>query len=521
MTRVMARLSAIASQRGFSLVEVLVGGVVLVVGLIAISQFFVSAAARVLESDIRTTLHQVASEEVESIRGMDYQDVGTTNGNPQGTLLENEDREVGNLTVHIQREVLFWTDDSYEDGGPYPANYRRVTVTVSAVGRDGIDPVELVTNVAGGVDGGTLDITVTNVAGEPVENAQIAVTNTHLVPNVNIFSSAIRTNSEGKIMIPGLEPDSTTGYVVTASKAGYNTDYTDPGVVVVDGLPYTVVQLIIDELSTMVIKVVDPDGNEVEGYSVRVTGPGNGTPTYEKTIVSAIGGVTLAGICYSTAETPYLLTLVAGQGYDEQTVSWALDPGTTQEVTITLGAQTVTTTTSSTSSTSTTIGGTPQVTLSTSVASGSGTITVSPSLATYDQGSVVTISATPSSGYTFSSWGGDAGGTTNPVSVTLNTSKTVTAWFEAIPGSLAMTVTYMDHGNEKKVKNAEVRITLRVSPYSTYHTTTAANGVAFFDGLAPGSYTYSVVKGGFVTKTGTVTVAGATTMTVVIDAGND
>ena len=39
--------------------------------------------------------------------------------------------------VHIEREVVFWTTQLLTRGA-YPANYRRVAVTVSAVGRPGV-----------------------------------------------------------------------------------------------------------------------------------------------------------------------------------------------------------------------------------------------------------------------------------------------------------------------------------------------------------------------------------------------
>jgi predicted outer membrane repeat protein len=45
----------------------------------------------------------------------------------------------------------------------------------------------------------------------------------------------------------------------------------------------------------------------------------------------------------------------------------------------------------------------------------------------YIAGTMVQLTAAPGSGYAFSSWSGDAGGTTNPVSVTMNGDKTVTA----------------------------------------------------------------------------------------------
>jgi len=48
----------------------------------------------------------------------------------------------------------------------------------------------------------------------------------------------------------------------------------------------------------------------------------------------------------------------------------------------------------------------------------------------YAEGTVVTISATPVSGYHFVDWTGDVTGSTNPTTVTMNANKTVTANFE-------------------------------------------------------------------------------------------
>jgi len=377
VSRILARLR---SQRGFSLVEVLVGGLVLVVGLIAISQFFASAAARVLDSDIRSVLHQAATQEVESIRGLPYDEVGTQDGHPQGILPADEDVVFENMTVHVHRDVVYWTDESYE--GPYPANYRRVTVTVSAAGRPAIKPVELVTNVAGGAEGGTLDVTVTDVRGRPVPDALIAITNDHLAPPVDIHSSAIKTDSSGHLFVPGLEPDDTPSYVVTASKSGYNSDYTDPAVVVLDGFPYTVVHLIIDLLSDMVIKVEDTAGNPVEGLDLTVLGPKG----FEEGIVSTADGVLLDDIRYSTDLEPYVVVLEPTEDYERQEIKVVLDPGTTQEVVVVVPVIEETTTTTEGSGPTTT-----EPSTTTTVSSTTTTLRHSLRITVYRYGSAVPV----------------------------------------------------------------------------------------------------------------------------------
>ena len=50
-------------------------------------------------------------------------------------------------------------------------------------------------------------------------------------------------------------------------------------------------------------------------------------------------------------------------------------------------------------------------------------------LAPYSFGDVVPLTATPGAGWSFSGWSGDLTGSVNPVTITLNGNKTVTATF--------------------------------------------------------------------------------------------
>jgi uncharacterized repeat protein (TIGR02543 family) len=62
-----------------------------------------------------------------------------------------------------------------------------------------------------------------------------------------------------------------------------------------------------------------------------------------------------------------------------------------------------------------------------------GSVAKNPNQATYNSGSAVILTATPATGYVFTSWSGDATGTTNPLTVTMNSNKVITANFTAIP----------------------------------------------------------------------------------------
>lgn len=73
-------------------------------------------------------------------------------------------------------------------------------------------------------------------------------------------------------------------------------------------------------------------------------------------------------------------------------------------------------------------------TLATNAANGS--IALTPPGGTYATGTVVTVSATPNSGYTFGNWSGDLTGSVNPTTIMMNGNKTVTANFNAVTYTL-------------------------------------------------------------------------------------
>ena len=64
--------------------------------------------------------------------------------------------------------------------------------------------------------------------------------------------------------------------------------------------------------------------------------------------------------------------------------------------------------------------------------SNGGTVSKSPSASYYSSGSNVTVTATPASGWKFSSWDGDASGSDNPLTVTMNKNKVITAKFTPV-----------------------------------------------------------------------------------------
>jgi uncharacterized repeat protein (TIGR02543 family) len=64
---------------------------------------------------------------------------------------------------------------------------------------------------------------------------------------------------------------------------------------------------------------------------------------------------------------------------------------------------------------------------------GAGIVNRNPTNSVYPQGAVVTLTAIASNGWMFVSWSGDATGSANPINVTMDTNKVITANFSALP----------------------------------------------------------------------------------------
>lgn len=75
----------------------------------------------------------------------------------------------------------------------------------------------------------------------------------------------------------------------------------------------------------------------------------------------------------------------------------------------------------------------------TSIVEGQGT--VSPNGGAFRDGDEVTITAIPESGWSFDHWGGQASGTVNPITITMDSDKTIYAYF-AIASTPAPTPTH-------------------------------------------------------------------------------
>jgi uncharacterized repeat protein (TIGR02543 family) len=118
--------------------------------------------------------------------------------------------------------------------------------------------------------------------------------------------------------------------------------------------------------------------------------------------------------------------------------------------------------------------------------SGGGSVSRSPNATTYAPGTVVTLTATPASGYTFTGWSGGASGTSTTTTVTMNANTTVTASFTNGTGTsytLTTTVSPTAGGTITRSPNATTYtagtvVTLTATPASGYSFSSWSGGAS-------------------------------------------
>ena len=228
-----------ASQRGISLVETLVGLAVFVVIAVSVYQSYATLLRVFTAARVQVLAGELANEQLEIIRNISYNQVGTDTGIPHGVVASTTVQMKGNLTF-FSTTTIRNIDDPF-DGvvclGPIemcanidfsPADYKLVEILIacSNCGNDTrifrftgrVSPKNLETMTSNGA----LFIQAINANGEPVQGANVQVTNSTVNPPVNIMDT---TDADGFLRIIDVPP-AEQSYHVTVSKPDYSTDQT-------------------------------------------------------------------------------------------------------------------------------------------------------------------------------------------------------------------------------------------------------------------------------------------------------
>jgi hypothetical protein len=268
--------------RGTSLIDVLFGISIFLIAFLGIFGVFRLSTELVVTNKAKVGALALANEQMEFLRSLSYDNVGTVGGIPTGNIPQLETIAL-NQTAYSRRTFIQYVDAPQDglgalDENGITADYKVVKVEMSWSARGREQTLSLVSNIMPkGMEsfagGGTLRINVFNAFASPVPSAEVTVVNSGTIPPINVTTF---TNVGGSVSFPG--SPAASGYEITAAKSLYSTARTydadagnpnpDPGhLSVVEG-ETTTSSFAIDLLSSKTVNTY----RHVFIYYVRTTG---------------------------------------------------------------------------------------------------------------------------------------------------------------------------------------------------------------------------------------------------------
>ncbi|MCK4304505.1 MAG: PD40 domain-containing protein, partial [Candidatus Eisenbacteria sp.] len=212
---------------------------------------------------------------------------------------------------------------------------------------------------------------------------------------------------------------------------------------------------------------------------------------------SSVSVTTQSGCYWTAVSNAGWITITSGSsGSGNGTVSYSVsaNTGSSRTGTITIAGKSFTVTQSEVC-----------YTLSTSVSpSGSGSVSKSPNKSCY-YNEQVTIIASPNAGYEFDYWGGDLSGSTNPATITMNSSKSVTAYFKSCTYSISPTSKNFSSSGGSGTVNVTTQSGCSWTAVSNDGWITITSGSS---GSGNGTVYYTVSANTGSSRTGTMSIAG-------------
>jgi prepilin-type N-terminal cleavage/methylation domain-containing protein len=216
---------------GFTMVEVLVSIAVFAIILVSILSLVNAIVVTAQESRIAQAATELVQQQVEIIRNLPYDSVGTLTGIPAGVL------EYSRTVNHGGLEFLMLTtvrniDDPFDGelgGSPNdlsPADYKLVEIELTCTNCKSEKKYRMTTTqspvaIEGSSTNGALFIQVVDSYALPISGAEVNVAHT-TDPGIDIDDV---TDVEGWLKIVDVPPGVNT-YAITVTKTGYSTDQT-------------------------------------------------------------------------------------------------------------------------------------------------------------------------------------------------------------------------------------------------------------------------------------------------------
>lgn len=261
-----------STQGGFTLIDVLLAIGILLVAFVGIFGALQASVQLVSLSKAKSGAIALANEQLEILRSLSYDDVGTIAGIPSGNIAQNATTSINGVEYGIRTFVQYV--DAPQDGlgvadtNTITADYKVAKVEITWNVRGNAQSYALISNIVPrGIEtlagGGTLTVNVIDAVGGPVENADVRILNNTTTTTIDVTSSS---NTSGVVTFPGAPAASE--YEIYVSKTGYSSSQTheanatnpnpNPGHVSVTVGDTTTITFAIDLVSTKTINTFEP-----------------------------------------------------------------------------------------------------------------------------------------------------------------------------------------------------------------------------------------------------------------------
>jgi hypothetical protein len=259
-------------SRGMSFMDVMVGTALVLLIFTALTGLLQTSLKVSQLAKTRSIATAVAESQMEYIRSLQYDAVGTVGGIPAGLIPQNATSTQNGIEFGV-RTFIQYVDDPADGTGAADAtgiitDYKRIKVTVSYTANTQPQTVSLVSSYSPpGLEtttgGGTLRISVVNATGAAVPGASVRIVNNSLAPTIDLTAFSDVT---GTVFLPGAP--TSTDYQVEVSKTGYSSAQTyvrdatnqnpTPGYLTVAENQTTTGTFAIDLLSSLTIRTYYP-----------------------------------------------------------------------------------------------------------------------------------------------------------------------------------------------------------------------------------------------------------------------
>jgi type II secretory pathway pseudopilin PulG len=232
------KLRAIRAEAGFTLIEVLLAGVMLAILSVPISGLISTSAAIARLDRERTSADQLAQTQIETIRTLPYFDVGIVGRNPQGNVPATTSATLPSIgTVTITTQITYVADALPSNPYPTKADYKKVVLTVTdSAGKQLAQKMTYIAPASAPPNAGSTWDSIQRTVIDAVTNLALPGASVNLTggPDTSpVTNRTDTTDASGSVLFPALDTTSsgTPGYTLATTLSGYSVfpDDISPG----------------------------------------------------------------------------------------------------------------------------------------------------------------------------------------------------------------------------------------------------------------------------------------------------